>query len=498
MIDPNPVLRRNIGRSTILMADRIDSIRPAFSGSPLCALEAHEAVSLLKKREISPGDLLDAALSRIGTVEPLINAMPIVCESRARRHSRDVTACSLLAGLPIAIKDLSAVAGVRSTWGSWGLKDFVPAVSDPIVERLENNGGIVAGKTNTPEMGAGGNTFNAVFGATRNPWDIRKNAGGSSGGAAASLASGEIWLSHGSDHGGSLRTPAAYCGIVGLRPSPGRAGGGPQAISFNQEAAQGPMARTVTDLALFLDAMTGFDPREPLTFDAPAEPFRAAVARADHPVRIAYTPDLNGFAEVEPGIDAVLRGALGTMERHGAVLAMACPDLPALNETYLTLRAMSQAALPGRAPEGVQAHYKATLRDNITAGRTLTAESIYDAQRGRAVLFARMERFLRDFDVLACPAVGLAPLDVEIEYPTEVNGKPMADYVEWLRFAFLATATGLPALVLPVGFTAEGMPVGIQLIGRPRGEARLLQVGRAFEMALGALGKMPIDPVVKP
>ena len=470
--------------------------QPPFSGPELCRLEAHEVVELLKNREISPVDLINAAFTRIRQVEPAINAMPILCEERARKVAAQLSlGAGLLAGLPIAIKDLTLVAGVQATFGTPGLKDYIADQSDPLVERLEGHGGVVIGKTNTPEMGAGGNTFNTVFGATRNPWNIAKNAGGSSGGAAASLASGEVWLSHGSDLAGSLRTPAAYCGVIGLRPSPGRAGGGPTTISFNQEAVQGPMARSITDIALFLDAMTGFDPRQPLSLDGPAEPFSEAIRHSDGRVRIAYSATLNGFAEVEPEMDAVLRHAVLAMERDGAEIGEECPELPDLYDTYVTLRAMTWASLPGRMPDAIQNQYKRTLRENIALGRTLSAERIYDAHRARSVLYDRMEAFLQRFDVLACPVVGLEPQNVEIEYPATVNGKPVTDYIDWLRFSFLATTIGLPALSIPVGFTKSGMPVGMQLIGRPRGEARLLQVGRAFEQTLGALGRAPIDPV---
>mgnify|MGYP005711188929 FL=1 len=226
-----------------------------FTGPELCKYEAHEVVKLLKNGEVSPGELLDAATKRISQTGRLINATPTLCEDRARTAAKSLDSGpdshdGWLAGLPITIKDLNMVAGVRTTYGSKGFSDFIPEESDPLVELLEARGGIILGKTNTPEFGAGGNTFNEVFGPTLNPWDTSLNAGGSSGGAAASLATGEVWLSQGSDHGGSLRTPAAYCGIVGLRPSPGMAGGPGKDNAFMIEGTQGPMARSVMDLSL--------------------------------------------------------------------------------------------------------------------------------------------------------------------------------------------------------------------------------------------------------
>jgi amidase len=476
----------------------------SFTGPQLCRLPAREVVRLLKLGEVSPTELLDAALERIRQVEPVVNALPTICEDRARlalgNLARDEVANSnepsWLAGLPIAIKDLTAVAGVRTTFGTKGLADFVPDESDPLVELLESRGGIVVGKTNTPEFGAGGNTFNDVFGYTRNPWDTRKNAGGSSGGAAVSLAAGEVWLSHGSDLAGSLRTPAAYCGIVGFRPSPGRAGGGPPALGFHTEGVQGPMARDVSDCALFLDAMTGFNSRCPISVPAPEIPFQEAVKRIDVKVRIAYSPDLNGFSPVSGTIDRVLRAALEAVVREGGIVEEACPELPGLDRIYRILRAMLWAAGPGRAPEEIQRHYKDTLADNIDFGRKLSIDDVYDAQLGRTVLYNNMHEFLGDYDVLACPTVGLEATSVEEEYPKELDGKPLTDYIEWLRFSYLSTATSLPSISILAGFTEKKMPAGLQLIGPPRGEAKLLQVARAVEEAVG-VPKTPIDPVVR-
>ncbi|MCB1425557.1 MAG: amidase, partial [Notoacmeibacter sp.] len=339
-----------------------------YTGPDLCALPAREAVEMLKKGELSPDDLLDAATMRIVEVEPAVNATVTVCEDRARaavaRLDADRKARGhepgWLAGLPITIKDLTMVSGVRTTYGNMALKDFVPTENDPLVELMERRGGIVIGKTNTPEFGAGGNTFNDVFGYTRNPWDTRRNAGGSSGGAAVSLATGECWLAQGSDLAGSLRTPAGYCGVVGLRPSPGRCGGGPAATAFSIEGISGPMARDVRDLALFLDAMAGFIPEMPTTLDAPREPFQEAVRRADGAVRIAFAEDQGGFAPVEANIRQVLRAAMDKVARAGTSVDEACPDLPGLYETYVTLRGIHYGSVNAYLPDAVQAHFKQT------------------------------------------------------------------------------------------------------------------------------------------
>ncbi|MEM8811239.1 MAG: amidase family protein [Pseudomonadota bacterium] len=476
----------------------------SFTGPDLCAMTASEVVELLKKRAVSPTEVLEACLERIGQVERHINALPTLCADRARAalanlddaDGRDGGHPGWLAGLPVPIKDLTPVAGVRTTWGTPALAAFVPAESAPIVQHLEARGATVIAKSNTPEMGAGGNTVNAVLGQTRNPWNVTRNAGGSSGGAAAALAAGCAWLAHGSDLAGSLRTPAACCGVVGLRPSPGRVAGGPADLAFNHEGVQGPMARTVLDTALFLDAMVGFDPRLPLSLEAPTQSFQESVRSADPPVRIAFAPTLGGFAPVEPEIAEIMQSAVTRFESVGTVVEGACPALADLERTYLVLRGFYWAALPGRMPDKVQEGFNPTLKQNIAFGRNLTTDDLIDAHRNRSRLFLEMHRFLQTYDVVACAVIGPEPGPVEEEYPRRVAGEPVHDYVDWLRFSFLATTTGLPALSLPVGWTQSGLPVGLQLIGPPRGEAKLLAVASVLEDLVGFAQTGPIDPVV--
>ncbi|MFP4240195.1 MAG: amidase [Rhodosalinus sp.] len=478
-----------------------DTAHPAFTGPDLCRLSAREAVRLLDRGEVSPAEMLEAAFARMDQVEPAVNATVIRAGARAqeavaRLDRADAGTPGWLAGLPIGIKELTPVAGLRHTMGSPALADQVAEASDPLVERLEARGGVVAGKTNSPEFGAGGNTFNPVFGITRNPWDTRRNAGGSSGGAAVSLATGELWLSHGSDLAGSLRTPAACCGVLGLRPAPGRAGGGPASTAFAIEALQGPMARDTGDLALFLDAMAGWDARQPISLPAPEEPFLTAWDRPPGRIRLAFSEDQGGFAPVEAEIRAVLRAAMTRVARAGTPVEEACPDLPGLSDTYLTLRGVHYGAVMGALPDRVQAAFKRTVRENVAFGLSLDPQAIYAAMRQRTVLYHAMRTFLERYDALAIPVVGLSPGPVEEEYPARVDGEPVRDYVDWLRFSFLATTCGLPALAMPAGFNAAGLPVGLQLIGPPRGEARLLQVARHVEEVLG-LPATPIDPVVR-
>lgn len=471
-----------------------------FTGPEICAKPARDVVDMLRRKEVSPKELLDASYARMDQVGTAVNATVTQCRKRAyaqvdRIADADPSEPGWLGGLPIGIKDLNEVSGVKTTMGSWGLRDNISEKSSPLVEMIEARGGITTGKTNTPEFGAGGNTFNDVFGPTRNPWDTSKNAGGSSGGAAASLAVGETWLSHGSDLAGSCRTPAGYCGVVGLRPSPGRAGGGPGPAGFLNEGISGPMARDVEDCALFLDAMCGFDPRIPLSLEAPAVSFQDALKQEKKGIRIAFSEDQGGFAPVEREVRDILSGAMKVAAKSGMVVEEACPELPLLYDTYVALRGMHYGAVNNFVPDFVKEHFKATLQENIDVGVQQTSHDIYLAQRGRTEVFNQMQQFLTGFDVLAIPVVGLEPGPVEQEWPPVVDGVEMPDYVDWLRFSFLATTAALPALAMPAGFTKSGMPIGIQLIGPPRGDALVLQVGLALERALN-LPKTPIDPNV--
>lgn len=470
--------------------------RPSFSGPDLCALTAREAVALLKARKVSSAELLEAGLTRIAQTSPAINAMVTPCPDRARQAAAKAAPESLLAGLPVGIKDLTPVAGVRTTFGTPGLADFVPEASDPLVLRLEERGAVVMGKTNTPEMGAGANTFNPIFGRTRNPWDTRMNPGGSSGGAAAGLATGETWLSHGSDLGGSLRTPASFCGVVGLRPSPGIAGASGGHDGFSPFGVEGPMARNVADVALFLDAMAGWDARWPVSFPPPATPYLDTCLTDPGPVRVAFAPDLGGLAPVEPEMAEALSQALERLAGSAVGVDVIHPDLPGVESTFRTHRALAMWAGYRQTPKRISDQYKPTLRENIRQGGTLTVDEIAEAMVARSRLYDRVRGLFETCDVLACPVSGIGPLTAEIEFPPEIAGVASRDYLDWLRFAFLATLCGLPALSLPVGHLPNGLPVGLQLIGKPRGEARLLQIARGFEEALN-LPLTPIDPVVR-
>jgi amidase len=295
----------------------------------LTQLTATEAVALLKRHEVTPLELIAAAERRIAEVEPAINALPTLAFERAREHARRLMRgegravageAGWLVGLPVAIKDLVDVVGVRTTYGSLIFKDHVPTTSHPLVERIERKGGIIIAKSNTPEFGAGGSTFNEVFGRTRNPWNTSLTPGGSTGGGATALAAGEVWLAHGTDHAGSLRRPATYCSLVGMRPSAGRVTRGTANNLFAPLSVHGPMGRTVADVALFLDTMVGLCPRDPLTFAAPSRSFSDAVGKPTAPRRVAFTPDFGGKVAVERETREICARAARTFEELGASL----------------------------------------------------------------------------------------------------------------------------------------------------------------------------------
>ena len=467
----------------------------------LVGLSARAAVQRLARREVSPLELIDAAEARIAEADPVINALPTRCFARARAHARRLMADPpadppphYLHGLPIAVKDLNEVAGVRTTFGSPIFADHVSEFSDYMVETLEANGAIVIAKSNTPEFGAGSHSFNEVFGRTNNPWNARLSAGGSSGGSAAALAAGEVWLATGSDLGGSLRNPASFCSVVGLRPSPGRVAHGPAAFPFHDLGVQGPMARTVADAALMLDAMCGRHKGDPLSLDAPAVPFSRAAAEAAAPARVGFSADLGGIVPVDPEVAALCARAARDFADLGAAVDETCPDFAGAKDAFHVLRAHAFAMRRGELLDAHRDRLKPEIVWNIEAGRALAATDIARAERTRAALFHRVTRFFETFDLLLCPAAIVAPFDGALRYPEEVGGTRFESYIDWLLICSAVTLTACPAMSVPCGFTADGRPVGLQMVAPPKCEGRLLAAARLFEDAHPFAGQVPIEP----
>ncbi|MDA0238767.1 MAG: amidase family protein [Proteobacteria bacterium] len=463
----------------------------------LYQLSARDVVAKLKNKEVSPVELIDAAEARISAVEGDINALPTLCFERAREAATKVSTLDdrtpgWLGGLPIAVKDMSDVAGVRTTYGSPIYADHVPATSDLTVEILEQRGALVVAKSNTPEFAAGANTFNEVFGATINPWGAGLCAGGSSGGSAAALAAGEVWLATGSDLGGSLRTPASFCGVVGLRPSPGRV---PRsaATPFDTLSVAGPMARDVRDAALFLDAMVGTHPRDPLAVEIPAQSFQSAANNPAAPKRVAFSPDL-GQLPVARDVREICTAAVNRVEDLGTVVDEQCPDFSGAYESFQTLRAVSFVSRAGYLLKNHRDLLKPEIIWNAEKGLELTPQDIARANDLRGALNASMGALFEDHDFFVCPAAPVRPFDVTIRYVEEIEGAKLKSYVDWIAITFMITLTGCPAISIPCGFSEDGLPIGLQIVAPPRGEAKLLSAAAAIEDMFGISSSVPIDP----
>ena len=464
----------------------------------LCRLTATEAVSQLRRGEIRPMELVEASIERIQSIDGIINALPIHCFDRAREQAEKLSSAppsddgrSLL-GLPIAVKDYNDVGGVRTTYGSPIFADNIAKTSDATVARLERNGAIPIAKSNVPEW-AGGHTFNPVFGITRNPWDTRLSAGGSSGGSAAAIASGSVWLATGNDLGGSLRTPASFNGIVGLRPGPGRVPRGANLPAFDTLWVEGPMARCVSDVALMLDAGAGHEIDDPFSFDDPETSFLAELKGSDLPKRVAFSPDL-GIVPMAREIADICRGGAERFKDLGAQVTDEAPDFTGVLGGFQTLRAVLFATMMGPILAEHRDRIAPEIIGNIERGLNITPEQVFDAERIRSQLYRRMVAFFQHHDLLICPSASIEPFPVEQRYVEEIDGQRCETYIDWFSITFALTMTACPVVTVPCGFTAEGMPVGIQMVGKPRQEAALLRAAHRLEEVLGIAGQLPIDP----
>jgi amidase len=463
----------------------------------LIRASAREVVGRLRRREVTPAELLAAARKRIAETDAAINALPTLCFERAEAAARNLPAeddaPGWLGGLPIAIKDLTDVKGVRTTFGSPVFADNVSEASNILVERLEARGALVVAKSNTPEFGAGGNTFNPVFGTTSTPWNTALTSGGSSGGAAAALAAGQVWLAHGSDLGGSLRTPASFCGVVGLRPSPGRVANAPKRDLFNPLSVQGPMARNVGDVALMLDAMSGFDARDPISLPRPETSFLAAAEAPRPPRRVAFSADL-GITPIDPEIAAICTAAVRRLEAERIAVEEAHPDLSDAYDIFQTLRAALFAINYAPLLESHREKLKPDFIWNIEKGLALDAGAIGRAERARTALYERVLAFFGTHDLLLCPAAIVPPFDAGTIWIDRIGEHAFETYMDWLTITFALTLAAVPVLVIPCGVTASGLPVGLQLVARPRAEHTLLSHGAFAEALFGMADKVPLDP----
>lgn len=455
----------------------------------LCFLPATTLAQAIHNKELSAREVMAAHLAQIERVNPQVNAIVTLLPEQAMAKAAVADeaqahgeAVGLLHGLPIAFKDLVDTAGVRTTYGSPIYADYMPEQDTLMVERVKGAGAIPIGKTNTPEFGAGSQTFNPVFGATHNPYDVTRTCGGSSGGAAVALACGMLPMADGSDLGGSLRNPANFCNVVGFRPSIGRVPKYPTNMAWSSLSVLGPMARTVDDVALLLAAMAGPDPREPIAIQEPGRRFLAPLARDFRGVKIAWSENL-GMLPVDEGVTAVINSQRTTFESLGCIVEEGEPDFRDADEVFKVWRAWSFAA--GHA-ELLATHrhlMKETVIWNTEEGMKLSAAQLSEAETKRTALYHRVRKFMEEYAFLVMPVSQVRPFPLTQEYVTEINGVQMETYIDWMKSCYFITVTGLPAISVPCGFTDDGLPVGLQIIGRHQDDFGVLQLAHAFEQA---------------
>jgi amidase len=440
----------------------------------------------MRARKLSATEVVRAFIAHIERINPKVNAivtfLPEQALQAAKVLDRKKNFVGPFAGLPIAIKDVIATKGVRTTWGSLVYKDHIPAEDHILAERLKAAGAILIGKTNTPEFGAGSQTFNKVFGATRNPYDLSKTCGGSSGGAAVAVACGMLPFADGGDFAASLRNPGSFCNVIGFRPSTGRVPAYPHPYPWSNLSELGPMARTVSDAAFLLSVMAGPDRRAPMSITEPGSIFLKPLGRSFKKVRIAWSRDLGGLP-VDDRVTRALEPRRKTFRDLGCVMEEASPDFSGATEAFETLRGLTYQHRVGALIKNHRDKLKDTVIWNYEEGRKLFAPDIARAEGLRTALYHRMRTFLEKYDFFVCPTNQLPPFSVDEEYPREVAGVKLHNYLDWMKSCYFITITTHPAISVPAGFTDDGLPVGIQIVGRYRDDFGVLQLAHAFEQA---------------
>ena len=467
-----------------------------MSDLELCYTSAKKLARMIRTRKLSATEVVRAFIARIEAVNPKVNAivtfLPEQALKRAKALDRKGAVAGPLAGLPIAHKDIVPTKGIRTTFGSPIYRDHVPDVDHVIVERLRDAGAILIGKTNTPEFAIGAQTFNPIFGATRNPYDLSKTSGGSSGGAAAVVASGMLPFADGSDLGSSLRNPASFCNVVGFRPTPGRVPNWPFPNAWDTLWSVGPIARTVEDTALLLSAMAGPDPRAPTTHAEPGSIFGRALGRDFRKVRVAWTPDLGGAFPVDARVTRALEPARAVLKSLGCIVEDAAPDLSDADEAFQVQRALGLVEAFGELIKTKRALMKDTVVWNIEQGLKMDAARIAKANVLRSNVYHTLRTFLERYEFLVLPTVQVPPFSVDQPYVTEINGAKLANYLEWMKSNYLFSATTHPAISVPAGFTDDGLPIGLQIVGRYRDDFGVLQLAHAFEGATEVWKRRPV------
>ncbi|HYS59277.1 MAG TPA: amidase family protein [Gemmatimonadales bacterium] len=457
---------------------------------------ASELARLVRSREVSPVEVVEACLARVERYNPAVNAV-VTLNPRALDDAGDLELrlvrgeeVGLLAGLPVGIKDVTPVAGLRTTYGSALYRDYIPAEDALVVRRLRDAGAVILGKTNCPEFAAGGNTFNEVFGRTRNPWDPTRSAGGSTGGGAAGLITGMIALAEGTDLGGSLRIPASFCGVVGLRPSVGLVPTYPADWAWDTLQVEGPVARTAEDVALMLQAVAGPSPLSPLAQPTAGRNFVAAAARGLPPgLRVAYCPDVAGIG-IDPAIEPVCRRAAVGLGELGVEVDEIELDLSFGRRAFLALRGLWFVAQMFPRMDQLD-RFGANVAGNIRAGLDTTTRDLGAAEAARGRMWHLFREFFGKFDHLVTPCMAIPPFAVDQNYPETVAGKKMETYVDWIAPTFVLSLTGLPVASVPCGLDPDGLPVGLQIVGKPFGEETVLALASQVQR-LHPIGRPPL------
>ena len=496
----NEITRRTFGKALGMaaIAGTLRPMNPSPTGSDadgLCDFSATELVARIKRKDVSAREVMSAHLVRIERVNARVNAIVTLVADRAladaaRADERLAHAdpIGVLHGLPVAHKDLVDTAGIRTTYGSLFYRDHVPEHDAEIVSRIRAAGAITCGKTNSPEFGAGSQTFNRVFGATRNPYDLTKTCGGSSGGAAVALACGMVPIADGSDTGGSLRNPAAFCNVVGFRPSPGRVAN--DSSSWSPLSVSGPMARSVADVALFLSAIAGPTPRSPLSLSDDGAQFRAPLDRDFKGVRVAWWRGLGGIP-IEAEVRRVVDANRQVFESLGCTVEENEPDFEDVDQAFKALRYAANhprySQLVHERPEWV----KDTIKYEVAEAERLTGADMGRALARQARMYEQSREFFERYEYFVLPVTQVSPFSIDLPYPTEIDGTPVPSYVDWMRSCWYVTMMSNPAISVPAGFTSAGLPVGIQIVGRHRGDWSVLQLAHAFEQATGHGKKRP-------
>ena len=465
-------------------------VEPAPASS-VCFMSAVEMAQLIRAKKLSAREALAEHLTQIARVNPKVNAIvTLVPElaSAAAAKADELQArgepLGRLHGVPVAHKDLLETRGIRTTFGSPLYKDYVPTEDDIVVERMQRAGTITIGKTNTPEFGSGSQTFNSVFGATHNPYDLTKTCGGSSGGAAVALACGLVPLASGSDTGGSLRNPAAFCNVVGFRPSPGRVPNPKAALAWSTLTTSGCLGRSVADLAFALSTIAGPDSRAPLSIDEPGERLSRPLDRSFKGTRVAWFKDLGGVP-FDPRVRAVVNAHRNTFESLGCIVEQGEPDFAPAEVAFRVLRAWNTATSYGDRYRAHPEAFKDTLAKEIEEGLRLTGGDVARAETSHGQLWRRFQAFLGPYEYFVLPTTQVPPFAIETPYPTELAGVTFDSYIDWMKSCWYISATGNPAASVPAGFTPEGLPVGVQIVGRTKEDFSVLQLAHAFEQATG-------------